>query len=155
MIIMIIIIIHSWLTSNCLRLNSDRTKLMWCSSECVLVHSITVEQSIISISDSPYDRCVILRSDLLLVNQIRTVSHNCCGNLRQLHLIRTSLSHQTLRDAVHALVLSRLDHCNVLYAGAPDYLVNRLKILINTATRVISGRSHFSPITGYVRDVQH
>ena len=43
----------------------------------------------------------------------------------------------------------------MLYAGAPVYLVKRLQIIINTATRVRAGRPRFSPISGYVQDVLH
>ena len=39
--------------------------------------------------------------------------------------------------------------------AAPAFLIGRLQILLNTAARVVSGRSRFSPITDYVRDILH
>ena len=55
----------------------------------------------------------------------------------------------------YSLILSQLDYYNVLYAGAPEYLVKRLQIIINTAVRVVADRLRFRPIIGYIRDVLH
>ena len=88
-------------------------------------------------------------------NQIHTVSRSCYYNIRHLRLIRALLSHQGLSDNAYGLVLSRLHYCNVLYAGALTCLVKHLQIFINTGARVVSGRSCFSPNTGYVCDVQY
>ena len=85
---------------------------------------------------------------------MRTISLNCCYNLRQRRLILTSVSHQHIRDDASALVLSGLDYCNdVLNVGTPNYVVKHLQILINDAARVVFARSRFNPITGYVRVV--
>ena len=85
-----------------------------------------------------------------MVEQICTLN-SCYYNF----FISASLSHQALRDTAYALDLSQLDHYNVMYTGAPEYLVKRLQIIINTAARVVAGRSCFSPISGYVHDVLH
>ena len=54
-----------------------------------------------------------------------------------------------------ALVLSRLDYCNVLYANAPATQMKRLQVLINMAARVVSGRRRFDPITDFIRSELH
>ena len=128
---------------------------MWRSSERRFgsfdSHSITVDQSVIYPSSSLRNRGVILRSDLVMVYQTYTVSHSCYYSLRQFRLIRVSLSHQGLRDASYTHVLLGFDCCNVLFTGSPNYRINRLQIIINTAARGVVGRSRFS---GYVRDYQ-
>ena len=69
-----------------------------------------------------------------------------------LRTIRSSLTPDALRDAAYALILSRLDYSNALYLNAP---MCELHMLINTAARVVSGRSRFDHITDFVKDVLH
>ena len=113
----------------------------------------SVSQSIISPNSSLHNLGVILRFNLSTVDRIRIISFKCYHNLRRFRLIRTSLSNQALRDAAYVFVLSRPDYCNVLYVCGPDYLVRRHQTLANTAAWVVSDRSRFSPVTGYVRNV--
>jgi len=40
---------------------------------------------------------------------------------------------------VHAFVTSRIDYCNVLLAGAPKATTDKLRRLLNTAARLLSG----------------
>ena len=77
-----------------------------------------------------------------MVDQTRTVSRNYYYNLRRRRLIRTSPSRQALRGVAHALLLSRLDYCNVLYAGAPDYPSIALRSSLILSPGVVSGCSH-------------
>ena len=80
---------------------------------------------------------------------------SCFYNIRQLRAIRTCLTHDALRDAAYALVLSRIDYCNSLYAHLPINLVDRLQTLMNTAARVISGRPRFGHITDFIQNDLH
>ena len=44
-----------------------------------------------------------------------------------------------LTTLVHALVISRLDHCNALYVGLPLRLMQKLQMVQNAAARLLSG----------------
>ena len=53
-----------------------------------------------------------------------------------------------LTTLVHALVISRLDHCNALYVGLPLRLSRKLQMVQNAAARLLSGvrkHQHISP----------
>ena len=53
-----------------------------------------------------------------------------------------------LTTLVHALVISRLDHCNTLYVGLPLRLMRKLQVVQNAAARLLSGvrkYQHISP----------
>ena len=53
-----------------------------------------------------------------------------------------------LTTLVHALVISRLDHCNALYVGLPLRLMRKLQVVQNAAARLLSGvrkYHHISP----------
>ena len=60
-----------------------------------------------------------------------------------------------MRVAAYALVLSRLDYCNSLYANAPVTQIRRLQMIINMAARVVSGRRRFDPITDFIKRELH
>ena len=53
-----------------------------------------------------------------------------------------------LTTLVHALVISRLDHCNALYVGLPLRLMQKLQMVQNAVARLLSGvrkQQHISP----------
>ena len=62
------------------------------------------------------------------------------------------MTREELRHAAYALVLSRVDYCNSLFASAPATSTMRLQSLINMAARVVSGCSRFIHITDFTRD---
>ena len=59
----------------------------------------------------------------------------------------TCLSIDSTKTLVHALVTSRLDHCNSLLYGLPDYLIQRLQYVMNAAAKVITCKRTFDHIT--------
>ena len=48
---------------------------------------------------------------------------------------------------VHVLVTSRLDSCNALLYGLPDYLIQRLQYVLNAAAKVITCERTFDHVT--------
>ena len=69
--------------------------------------------------------------------------------LRRINSIRNLLSVDAVKTLVCSLVLSRLDYCNSLLVGLPQYLIKRLRGAQNAAARSIlrTLRSeHISPL---------
>ena len=134
-----------WLTGNHLRLNSDKMKLMWFSSEkCWLLwQTFKLCRSVNNFLKQLRNLGVYLQSDLSMVSLAIWPLYgesdlHCLMQLLIKLKIRSSLFHQTLRHATFSPVLSRLDYCNDLYASAPEYLVKCLQILTITAAKVVS-----------------
>ena len=76
--------------------------------------------------------------------------------LRQLRVIRGSLSTETCTALVHAFVSSGLDYCNSLFAGLSDDLINTLQLVIRSATRrLVLKKRKFDHITDDLRDQLH
>ena len=48
---------------------------------------------------------------------------------------------------MHALVTSRLDNCNAVLFGLPDYLIKRLPYVFNAAARLVSLTNKYDHIT--------
>ncbi len=81
--------------------------------------------------------------------QVTNTVRVCNFHLRQLGRIRKYISASACHAAVQALIISRLDYCNVLLAGIPAYQVQRLQTVQNRAARLIvraDRRAHTTPI---------
>ena len=63
----------------------------------------------------------------------------CFYWLRQLRRVRRSLDAEAAATLVHAFVMSRVDYCNAVLAGAPKSITNKLQRVLNAAARVVSG----------------
>ena len=61
------------------------------------------------------------------------------NNIRNIAFIRKYLNEDTLKSAICNHVLSRLDYCNSLYYGLPNYLLRKLQNIQNRAARLIKG----------------
>ena len=57
----------------------------------------------------------------------------CSFHLRQLRLIRRSLDFDAAHAFIRAFIHSRLDYCNSVLSGVPDYLLGRLQTVLNSS----------------------
>jgi len=69
-----------------------------------------------------------------------------------IQLIKRSLPSHALNTLVTNLVHSRLDYCNVVFAGLPACDVQRLQSILNTAVRLVAGSSRREHETSLLRD---
>jgi len=83
---------------------------------------------------------------------INHVLSSCYGTLRQLRSIKRSLPSHALNTLVTSLIHSRLDYCNVVFAGLPACDVQRLQSILNTAIRLVAGSSRRDHVTSLLRD---
>ena len=57
------------------------------------------------------------------------------------------LDRKSIETLVHALIMSHVDNCNVLYYGIPKKEMHRLQRIQNTAARLVTGARLRDPIT--------
>ena len=70
-------------------------------------------------------------------------------SIRSISRIRNLLSMETAKTAVHAFVTSKLDNCNALLYGFPEYKIQRLQYLLTSTARLITlsrKHDHISPV---------
>ena len=92
---------------------------------------------------------VIFDNKLSWIPQVRNCTKNALYYLRMLRRVKHLLSQTHRNTLVQALVISRLDFCNVVYLGLPIKWLSKLQLVQNQAARLITGTSrwdHISPV---------
>eukprot|EP00745_Piridium_sociabile_P025212 TRINITY_DN39921_c0_g1_i18.p1 TRINITY_DN39921_c0_g1~~TRINITY_DN39921_c0_g1_i18.p1 ORF type:complete len:291 (-),score=25.65 TRINITY_DN39921_c0_g1_i18:34-906(-) len=137
-----------------LQLNEDQTEIMLLVPSKLQNHpslpsSICINGTDISFTPLVRNLGVMFDSTLSFKQQVSNVCKAAYIQLRNISLIRHYLSVDATKTLVCSLVLSRLDYCNSLLAGAPKYLIERMQKVQNHAARLIfksSRRDHITPL---------
>jgi len=143
--------VSHWMSANRLKLNMDKTELLWvrsrhCLSQlagCLPVLQLGPDS--IPARDHVRLLGVTISSDLSLDRHVSTVSSSSFYWLRQLRCSRSrcSLDAASTATLVHAFVSSRIDYCNAVLAGSPKVTMDRLPRVLNAAARVVSGTQKY------------
>ena len=57
----------------------------------------------------------------------------------QLQRVRWLLDNESVKTLVYAFVTALEDYCNMIFAGAPGSVTERLQRVLNAAARLVSG----------------
>ena len=106
--------VKAWMSSNRLRLNPSKTELIWLGSSRRLQHCSSTGMRVSDVDLQPVD-CVrdlgvLIDSGMTLARHVNHISGVCLFQLRQLRIIRCSLT----SDAAHALVRALIHRPDVL-----------------------------------------
>jgi len=134
-----------WMCSNRLQLNALKTEFIWCVAVRRRHHipdrDVQVGHDSVHLVQSARDLGVYVDCAMTMRAHINHVLSSCYGTLRQLRWIKWSLPSHALNTLVTSLVHSRLDYCNVVFAGLPACDVQRLQSILNTAVHLVAGSS--------------
>ena len=135
--------------ANRLQLNAAKTDILRCSSQRRVDQLPSHHFS--SVGPSSVVRNLGVRIDvgLTMSTHITKVVAGCFASLRQLRIVRRSLSHESFARLVVALILSRLDYCNRVLAGLPTSQLRRLQSVFHVTARLIHGvrrHDHVTPL---------
>lgn len=151
--------ITDWMASNRLRLNPDKTEVVWFHSSRKTASIPTDDVLIGNVSIKPATDVrslgVIFDNNLSMKNHVSSVVSSCFNQIRMLRTIRRSLNQDQLKGLLHAFVSTRLDYCNSLYAGQPECLIHRLQMVQNAAARLYAGFSSRRSVTKLLSDDLH
>jgi len=141
--------IGHWMSANRLKLNADKTELLFASSS----HSraalsggypaLQLGADIVAACSRVRLLGVDISFDLSLDHHVSRICAGCYYRLRQLRRIRRSLDSNSLATLVYAAVNSRIDYCNTVLAGAPRTVTDKLQRVLNAAARVVTGTRKF------------
>ena len=144
--------VKNWMNDNLLKLNPDKTEFLLIGSNAQregLMHLFPAPimgENLVP-SCSARNLGVVFNSDMSLAEHISALCRSCFYHIRDLRRIRRFVSRKTLLTLANALVMSRLDYCNSLFASLAKRELNSLQRVQNTLCRVVTGSSRYSRVT--------
>ena len=151
--------INVFLRSNRLRLNPTKTEFLWCATarrrHQVNLEPIHINTVDIAPSVNVRNSGVMMDGDFSMITHVKNQVRSCFHSLRQIRVIRRSLTKKAAKILVSSFICSRIDYCNAVFAGLPKYTTNHLDSVLHAAARMISGRSKYDHITSILRDELH
>ncbi|KAM9394616.1 uncharacterized protein ACWYII_033223 isoform 1-T1 [Salvelinus alpinus] len=147
--------ISVWMTDHHLKLNLGKTELLFLPGKDCPFHdlAITVDNSIVSSSQSAKNLGVILDNTLSFSTNIKAVTRSCRFMLYNIRRVRPCLTQEAAQVLIQALVISRLDYCNSLLAGLPACAIKPLQLIQNAAARLVFNLPKFSHVTPLLRSL--
>ena len=151
--------LHQWMQSNRLKLNPDKTQFIWLGNRYQLQK---IDHQLLSarfpevvFQNSVIDLGVTLDRELTMSTHVGNTCRSDFYHLRQLRLIRWHLTDEMAATLVHAFVLTRIDYCNAVLAGTMKQQQNRLKMVLNTAARLLPRIPMFGHISSAIIHTIH
>ena len=139
-----------WMVNNGLKLNQEKTELVLITSQFrsrPTLEFIQVGDEKILPKSSARNLGVTIDHCFNLTEHVKKICVSCHYHLRNIAKIRKYLSENTSEILVHAFISSKLDNCNSLLYGLPKHLLNKLRLVQNTAARIVTLTKRFDHIT--------
>lgn len=135
--------IRSWSTMNKLVLNDGKTEIVHIISNFARQAptsppDICCGNTVIVPKSEARTLGLTIDENLLLKSHVNNICRSAFCALSDIGKIRKFLDLKTSAALVNALVISRLDHCNSLLAGLPQYELEKLQKVFNTAARIVT-----------------
>ena len=133
--------LHSWLCSNGLSLNPDKSEAILFGTHQRLrtfpaTPSIHISDTKVELSDQITSLGVVMDSKLTFNAHITALCKACHFHLRSLRHIRRSLTDDMAILIAVAMVQSRLDYCNSLFFNMSCLNISKLQRVQNLAARL-------------------
>uniref|UniRef100_A0A803JWH8 Reverse transcriptase domain-containing protein n=1 Tax=Xenopus tropicalis TaxID=8364 RepID=A0A803JWH8_XENTR len=135
-----VLAISSWMNRRQLKLNLAKTELMVFPLKPgpPPPFTITIDGMTINPVNSACCVGVIFDQSLSFSNHINNTAKTCRFFLRNIAKIRPFLLQVTAKTLIHALILSRLDYCNLLLTNLlPDSHLSPMQSVLNSAARIL------------------
>ena len=144
--------ILSWCTSNILSCSPIKTQIVHFTSQFKQydpIPGIFINGVIIPAVPAARDLGTILDSRLKLNANVNNICKTALFAIRSISRIQRYLSQEDCQKPIHAFDTSRLDSCNSILYGLPEYSLSKLQRIQNTASRLVSKikkSDHITPV---------
>ena len=149
--------ICTWMKSNLLVLNSDKSEVIHFSSrhkkDVEELTSLKIGQSVVTPSSSVRNLGVHLEFGGNFSGHVNQICKSSYFALHRIGKIRSLLDQSATEKLVHAFVTSRLDYCNIVLYGCPEFQLNKLQSVQNAAARLVRRQNKSAHITPILRDL--
>ncbi len=143
--------LRCWMCENKLKLNDDKTMFLLVGRPAqiskVTLDSFQMGNVTIPKSDIAPNLGCLWDSELNLKSHVNQICKSSFYYLRNIYRVRKYLNKSQTETVVHAFISSRLDYCNSLLVGLPDYVLNDLQLVQNASARVVVGLRKYDHIT--------
>ena len=134
--------VKTWMTSNKLRLNDDKTEcLLIVSNRTSLPNphptSIHIGDTDILFSLQAKNLGVTLTNNLSMEKHVINIYRSAYTEIRRISNIRHYLTIDATKTLLCAFVLSKLDYCNSHLSGSPKHLLDKLQKVQTSAARLV------------------
>ena len=133
--------IRNWMCINLLKLNDWKTEFIILGTQQQLQEishiNIWIGEDLVTPVDMVHSLGFSMDKYLKNKDYINRITSSTCNILRKVHQSRSLLDQKTTKIIVQALVLLKLDYCNPLLLGSPEYQMDKLQHNQNMACRVI------------------
>lgn len=135
----------NWHLNNGLMLNASKTEAIVIGTRQQVAKlrdnhaaGIKIDDSVIQLADNIRSLGVSLDESLSFKQHVADVARACNYHIRSLAHIRNLITESDAAAIGRALVLSKMDYCNVLLSGTSNYNINRLQCVQNSLARVVT-----------------
>ena len=147
--------IRKWMCMNLLKLNDGKTEFIILGTQQQIQKightSIQIGEDLVTPVDMVQNLGFFMDKYLKNKDHINRITSGTYNILRKIHQSRSLLDKHTTKIIVQALVLSKLDYCNSLLLGSPQYQIDKLQCIQNMACRVICQLRKLDHITQYLK----
>ena len=150
--------VRDWMIKKKLKLNENKTECMLFGTANGLknyenFHEIQIGSSTVKIVNVVKDLGIDIDNTLSMKSQILKTIKICNHHIKNISFIRKYLNQNTLKNLISSHVMSRLDYCNSIYYGLPNYLLKKLQNVQNRAARLVKGTRLIDRITPVLIDL--
>src|SRR5688572_12836464 len=152
--------VHDWMSANRLRLNPSKSQFIWFGTtraRCRIDKNALASASLTGQSCNvvrDFIR-VLLDGGLTMADHVSHISRISYYELRQIRVIRRTLSLRAATVLIHSFVLTRLDYCDGVLLDLPEFRLHQLQIVQNAAARLLADLPKYSHISDYMRRELH
>jgi hypothetical protein len=138
--------VDRWMATSRLKLNSDKSKVIWVGSIRTLQKHPGPEVTF-NTNVTQADRVQLfgvgISADFTFDWQVIEIAGQSFYQLRKLRSVRQSLDTDSIKTLKRAFVLSRVDYCCRLLAGSPWSVTDKLQRVLSAAVRVVTNTGKF------------
>ena len=151
--------VKEWMTLNLLKLNDDKSDfiLFGTYQQLAKLKDIVLSIAITDTQVLPVDLVHNLGyfMDKLLKNSvhINKLTLSSYYQLRNVKKICDKLDLESAKTMVQALIMSKLDYCNLLLLGSPEYQLDKLQKIQNIACRVVTNLGKYDHVSASMKDL--
>jgi len=147
--------IQDWSSSHRLKLNAAKSEVIWLGTRQQLAklneadRTLQIDNAVLKPSTVIRNLGVLIDEQLSMDTNARQCAKTCFFHLRRIRQLHRYVDCETLYMLVRALVLSRLDYCNSLFASSFKSRIKRLQRVQDAAARLLCNappRAHASSL---------